>query len=61
LAKPGLPGRSSNSSEQTTQVLMGKAIHVHDNAEPFSAFHIAQPQEFFGMDVEWDYRTHKRN
>src|ERR1039457_6655690 len=37
LAKPGLPGRSSNSSEQTTQVLMGKAIDIHDNAGEFSA------------------------
>jgi hypothetical protein len=26
LANPGLPGLSSNSSEQTTQTLMGKAI-----------------------------------
>lgn len=26
LAKPGLPGFSSNSSEQTTQTLIGKAI-----------------------------------
>ena len=26
LAKPGLPGRSSNCSEHTTQVLMGKAM-----------------------------------
>ena len=31
LAKPGLPGFSSNSSEQTTQVLTGKAI---DNILP---------------------------
>ena len=30
LAKPGLSGFSSNSSEQTTQVLIGKAIPVHD-------------------------------
>lgn len=28
LAKPGLSGLSSNSSEQMTQVLMGKAITV---------------------------------
>src|SRR5271166_362916 len=33
LAKPGLPGRSSNSSEQTTQVLIGKAIQDYDNAD----------------------------
>jgi hypothetical protein len=26
LAKPGLPGFNSNSSPQTTQVLMGNAI-----------------------------------
>ena len=32
LAKPGLSGLSSNSSEQTTQVLIGKAITPHDNA-----------------------------
>jgi len=31
LAKPGLSGLSSNSSSQTTQVLMGKGIRsVHD-------------------------------
>jgi hypothetical protein len=32
LAKPGLSGRSSNSSEQTTQVLIGKPITINDNA-----------------------------
>jgi hypothetical protein len=31
LAKPGLPGLSSNSSEQTTQVLMGNAISTYFN------------------------------
>jgi hypothetical protein len=31
LAKPGLSGFSSNSSEQTAQTLMGKAMEVHDN------------------------------
>jgi hypothetical protein len=31
LAKPGLSGFSSNSSEQRAQTLMGKAIEVHDN------------------------------
>ena len=29
LAKPGLSGLSSNSSEQTTQTLMGKDIHLY--------------------------------
>jgi hypothetical protein len=33
LAKPGLPGWSSNSSEQMMQVLTGKVIDIHDNAE----------------------------
>jgi hypothetical protein len=37
LAKPGLPGRSSNSSEQMTQILTGKAIDIHDNAEEIFA------------------------
>src|ERR1039458_2367400 len=32
LAKPGLSGRNSNSSEQMTQVLIGSAIRIHDNA-----------------------------
>ena len=32
LANPGLSGLSSNSSEQTTQVLIGKAITINDNA-----------------------------
>jgi TM2 domain-containing membrane protein YozV len=31
LAKPGLPGLSSNSSEQTTQVLIGNAIGINGN------------------------------
>jgi hypothetical protein len=31
LAKPGLSGLSSNSSEQTTQTLMGSAIGIHFN------------------------------
>jgi hypothetical protein len=31
LAKPGLSGFSSNSSEQTAQTLMGKAMEIHDN------------------------------
>jgi len=31
LAKPGLPGRSSNSSPQTTQVLIGNAIYSYGN------------------------------
>jgi len=35
LAKPGLSGLSSNSSEQMTQVLIGKAIHNNDNADDF--------------------------
>ena len=30
LAKPGLSGFSSNSSEQTVQILMGKAITFHN-------------------------------
>ena len=29
LAKPGLPGFSSNSSEQTAQIRRGKAMPVH--------------------------------
>jgi hypothetical protein len=29
LAKPGLPGFNSNSSEHTTQILMGNAISFH--------------------------------
>ena len=33
LAKPGLPGLSSNSSEQTTQTLMGNAICNYFNRE----------------------------
>jgi hypothetical protein len=35
LAKPGLSGLNSNSSEQMTQVLIGKVIHNHDNADDF--------------------------
>jgi hypothetical protein len=31
LAKPGLSGFSSNSSEQTTQVLMGKDIPLYSD------------------------------
>ena len=35
LAKPGLSGFSSNSSEQTVQTLMGKAMQLYDNrADP---------------------------
>jgi hypothetical protein len=35
LAKPGLSGFSSNSSEQTTQTLMGKAItHMIRRSQP---------------------------
>jgi hypothetical protein len=31
LAKPGLSGFSSNSSEQTAQTRIGKAIKFYDN------------------------------
>jgi hypothetical protein len=37
LAKPGLSGRNSNSSEHMTQVLIGSAIRIHDNAGDSSA------------------------
>jgi hypothetical protein len=30
LAKPGLSGFSSNSSAQTEQIFMGKAIYIYD-------------------------------
>jgi hypothetical protein len=57
LAKPGLPGRSSNSSEQTAQILMGKAIDIHDNADEF--FRVSRGG-VVRMDVEWGRRIKKR-
>jgi hypothetical protein len=36
FANPGLPGLSSNSSEQMTQILIGNGICFNVNADPLS-------------------------
>jgi hypothetical protein len=51
LAKPGLSGRSSNSSEHTTQTLIGKAISFHFKGKIFAEKE-AEAQKVFGPHKE---------
>src|ERR1700722_11281562 len=59
LAKPGLSGFSSNSSSQTMQTLMGKAIELHDttllgateDSESGGAAHVGWPTLTTGAEI----------
>jgi hypothetical protein len=60
LAKPGFPGRSSNSSPQTTQVLIGNAI-VSMISQVNSAAKVSWNRSAVGSQNQGSLRENQRS